>query len=105
MVQKISAEQLKKKLDNKEPVIIIDVRTNEELQFGKIKSSIHIPMHLLPQQLSQLDKNKLIILYCHSGQRSSVCAEYLEKQGFKKVANLLPGILAWKKYDSSIKDY
>jgi len=104
MATQITAEELKRKIGKEEPIIIVDVRTDEELQFGKIRQAIHIPMHLLPQSLNELDKNKQIILYCHSGQRSSMCAEYLEKQGFK-TASLIDGILSWKKYQPEIREY
>ena len=104
MVYKITAEQLKKKLDNKEPIIIVDVRTQEELQFGKINQAVHIPVPLIQENLNKLDKNKLIVLYCHSDQRSSLCARYLESNDFK-TANLIPGILAWKKYQPEIQEY
>tara|TARA_Y100000031_G_C7904718_1_gene241143 strand:- start:85 stop:408 length:324 start_codon:yes stop_codon:yes gene_type:complete len=107
MIPEINIDQLKEKLDNQEEIILIDVRFEQELQYGKIKYSIMIPLPELPDKLNLIEeyKNKEIIVYCRSGGRSAKATEYLIKSGFKDVKNLVGGILAWKKYDTSIKEY
>jgi len=56
-VKEISVEELKKKIYNKENFVLVDIRTEPELQFGKIKyKQLFIPMHELPSRLNELDK-------------------------------------------------
>lgn len=46
--------------------------------------------------MAKLDKSKTYYIYCQSGGRSSDAADYMEKQGFKKVVTLEKGFLDWK---------
>jgi len=106
MIKETTINQLKEKIDKKEEFILIDVRTEEEMFFGKINyNSLFIPLHEIPSKIQGLDKEKEIITYCRSGERSSFAASYLSKHGFTKVSNLKGGILAWRKFDSAIIPY
>jgi len=105
-VKEISVDDLKKKIDNKEDFVLIDIRTEPELQFGKIKhKQLFIPMNELPSKLDELDKNKDTILYCRVGNRTYGTAQYLMQQGFKNVSSLAGGVIAWKKFDDTIISY
>jgi rhodanese-related sulfurtransferase len=94
-----SVEETKKLLKNKE-AILIDIREDIEIQIeGQAKDSIHIPFSLFhdPQNLDsillQLDKNKTLILYCKSGQRSAALAEFFKSIGYK--AENMGGLRDW----------
>ncbi|KKP92473.1 MAG: Uba/thif-type NAD/fad binding fold protein [Parcubacteria group bacterium GW2011_GWA1_36_12] len=105
-IKEINIDELKKKIDNNEDFILVDIRTEPELRFGKIKyKQLFIPMHELPLRLNELNKDKEIILYCRVGNRTYGTAEYLIQQGFKNVASLEGGIMAWKKFDDSVIPY
>src|SRR3989344_1302468 len=55
---------------------------------------------------TKLDKNKLIIVLCHTGERSNYAARYLLQNGFNNVKNLKGGINAWAtRIDPSMKIY
>ena len=47
------------------------------------------------KQIDKLDKNKTYYIYCAAGGRSGDAAEYMEKNGFKKVYNLEKGFSEW----------
>ncbi|WP_457625537.1 rhodanese-like domain-containing protein [Persephonella sp.] len=80
----------------KEDVIILDVRTPEEAETeGKIPASILIPLDSLRNNIKKLDKDKKIIVYCRSGNRSVSAARVLSSLGFK-VYNMKGGINSWK---------
>ncbi|NUN07755.1 MAG: rhodanese-like domain-containing protein [Ignavibacteriaceae bacterium] len=76
--------------------ILLDVRTSGERKVQSIPSSIHIPLHEISARLSELEKfrNREIICYCASGNRSVSAALRLKKAGFN-VANLTGGISNW----------
>ena len=75
----------------------IDVRTDGEYDSGHIPNSMHIPLHQIQDRMSEIDslKNKNIIAYCRSGERSSKATKILVKAGFD-VLNLSGGVLSWK---------
>ncbi|MBI2313344.1 MAG: rhodanese-like domain-containing protein [Betaproteobacteria bacterium] len=76
-------------------VQLVDVRTEAEVARGRIDGAIHIPLHLLPSRVAELDTDTPAVFYCHSGMRSAQACTYLAGLGFDKLYNLLGGILAW----------
>lgn len=84
----------------KEPkAIILDVRTAGEVAQGKIGGSVNVDWNSpsFKGQVSKLDKNAPVYVYCAVGGRSSSAKKALTQMGFKEVHNLLGGIEAWKK--------
>jgi len=82
----------------KDKVVILDVRTPQEvIQEGKIENALVIPLDQLAQNMDKLKvyKNKKIIVYCRSGNRSVAAARLLSSLGFK-VFNIKGGISEWK---------
>jgi len=90
----ISVEELKKKLDAKEDVFVLDVREPHEYQICNIGGHL-IPLGDLPKRVSELDSSKNIVAHCRSGVRSGKAVDFLRQAGFTKVKNLTGGILAW----------
>jgi len=80
----------------KDKIILLDVRTNEEVKNdGKIPGSILIPLDQLPNKIDRLDKSKKIFVYCRSGTRSVSASRLLSSLGFN-VYNIKGGINSWK---------
>jgi rhodanese-related sulfurtransferase len=84
--------------------VLIDLREQHELNDkGRIAGSVHIPRGMLefladptsPHHHKVLDPRKRIILYCASGNRSSLAAATLQDMGYTHVAHLAGGITAW----------
>ena len=101
----ISVEELKKKMDNKEDFLLIDVREQHEKKISDIGGTL-MPVNSLPIKFGELDKEKEIILYCRTGARSAWATNFLLSAGFTKVKNLVGGIYAWSdKIDKSVKKY
>ncbi|GGN04333.1 transferase [Thermus composti] len=73
-----------------EEAYVVDVREAWEYQGGHIPKAANIP-------LSELPKDRPILLVCNSGNRSGVAAEFLVQQGFsgERVYNLEGGTYAW----------
>ena len=97
MIPEITPTELDSKLKQKDELILLDVRTLNEVIMSKIDGSIHIPMNEIPERLGELNKNKEIIVQCKSGKRSAKVCEFLIKNEFKNVKNLDGGILAWSR--------
>ena len=74
---------------------LLDVRNNNERELGCIPESIHIPLPELRKRLSEIPRDKTVIVYCQSGQRAYFALRLLEQNSFT-VKNLSGGYLTWK---------
>lgn len=86
------------KLMNHDDSMVLDVREDNELREGKIQGAKHIPLGQLNNRMAELEKSKEkpILVYCRSGNRSSHACAALTKHGFANVANLTGGFTAWQ---------
>ena len=57
---------------NESKYLVIDLRTAEDYAKGHIKGAVNIPLAQLPQNLDKLPMDKTLMLYCYSGQTSSM---------------------------------
>ena len=87
---------ISKRMKNQNNMLLLDVRTEPERKRGHIKGSVHIPLNQLRKRQQELEKykNKEIVCYCRSGNRSLNAAVFLQKHGFN-ASNLKGGISAW----------
>ncbi len=104
-IPSISVEELKKKLDAKADIFILDVREPHEYQICNLKGYL-IPVGDLPKRVNELDSSREIIAHCKMGGRSAKAVNFLRRSGFKKVYNLTGGITAWaEKVDPTMPKY
>ncbi len=85
-------------LQQQEPnrAVVLDVREAGERAGGSIAGSIGIPLGKVASRCEELDRNKLVVVHCKGGYRSSVATSLLRRAGFRDVANLSGGFDAWK---------
>lgn len=76
----------------KDQVITLDVREDEERQVGYIEGSYHIPYGELTKRYQELDTNQTIVIYCAVGVRAYNCARILMQRGYQKVYVLSGGL-------------
>jgi len=83
---------------NRDDTILLDVREDKEVQEGSINGAKHIPLGKLATHMSELSnaKDKAILVYCRSGNRSGSACAQLSKEGFVDVYNLAGGIVGWE---------
>ncbi|EDY84428.1 rhodanese-like domain protein [Verrucomicrobiia bacterium DG1235] len=89
------------KLIEAEDTLLIDFRTPNEIAQGKIPNALEIDFFSkeLSAKLAELPKDKKLLLYCRSGNRSSKAAKLLDEKGYKDLVNLVGGIGAWQAAD------
>lgn len=92
----ITVDEFEKKLSDGN-VQLVDVRTPEEFNQGYLKGALNYNINSaeFEDQISKLDKNKSVMIYCLSGGRSSSAAEFIAGKGFKQVYNMQGGIMKW----------
>ena len=84
----ISSQQARACL--RDGALIIDVRTRHEFNSGHLAGAINIPLHELENALPQRvqDKDRVLLLHCHSGVRSGMARHRLKAMGYAKAYNL-----------------
>jgi sulfur-carrier protein adenylyltransferase/sulfurtransferase len=96
--KEVSLDELKKRLDAKENITLLDVREKEEYRAGFIPGAISIPRGFLEIQVEGRipDKNSKIVAYCAGGTRSALAAKTLAELGYTNVETANPGFVRWK---------
>ena len=80
---------------NKAGAVLLDVRTPAEVAKGMAsESAVNVPLQELPQRLSEVPKDKDLLVYCRSGKRSMAASKFLVENGYTRVFNVEGGILA-----------
>jgi adenylyltransferase/sulfurtransferase len=93
-IPQLTVKELKRRIDAGEDVFILDVREPYEYRIAQIGGKL-IPQTDVHNRLSEIDRNREVIVQCRSGVRSQRIAEFLKQQGYPRVVNLAGGILAW----------
>jgi rhodanese-related sulfurtransferase len=107
MVKDLSPTDFVARRAGGEAMSLVDVREDWEVALAPVPSEVlHIPMGEISDRVKELDPNKETVVICRSGGRSAQVAQFLERQGFKSVSNLVGGILAWSRdLDPRIPQY
>jgi len=106
MPEEISPEQLRARLGEKRPLVLLDVRDAWETQLCRLENSTHIPVEEIELRTDELNRDDEIVVYCHHGVRSAAVAGYLRHQGFAKTVNLAGGLDLWARtVDPSMRRY
>jgi rhodanese-related sulfurtransferase len=90
----VDAQRLKEMLDAGE-VELVDVREDYEVEAAHIPGSRHVDLSELAAAADSFDRERPIVFYCRSGDRSGMAAAAFEQGGFQAY-NLSGGILAWR---------
>lgn len=99
----VSVEEMQTLIDL-ENVQLVDVRTQVEHNNGHISNSQNIDFNspTFEDDITKLDKEKPVILYCQRGGRSAKCASKMLAAGFKKIYDLKGGFSEWQHVDLEI---
>jgi len=92
----ISYERLKSVLDAPgSQTLLLDVRTKEEFDQGHIPASRLMPYDTIQADFKESDKSRPIVVYCRSGNRSSIAARTLVGMGYTDVSDF-GAVQLWK---------
>lgn len=94
--ERITAPALGEWLESGKAPLLLDVRREGEWNAGHIGGSRHLPLHQLPQRLSEIPANSPVVVYCATGYRSAIGASLLQRTGHPNVIDLVGGISAWE---------
>ena len=77
-------------------VFFVDVRTNEEWDEMHVANSVLIPLDELPNRLSEIPRDRDVVVVCRSGRRSKEAAGILQNAGYSNIVSMTGGLTAWK---------
>jgi len=85
-------------LINREDALVLDVREQAEYAQSHILNARGLPLSQIEARIDDIAKykDKPVIVYCASGNRSSAAAATLKKRGFTRAVNLRGGLAAWQ---------
>ena len=88
---------IKKKLDAREPMILVDTREDSEWARGHIPGALHLGKGIIERDIEKAipDKDTTIVLYCGGGYRSALAADNLQKMGYRNVLSMDGGWRGW----------
>jgi hydroxyacylglutathione hydrolase len=103
-IERITAPTLAEQLASDDPPHVLDVRTEEEWQSGRIEGSQNIPLNHLLERLDEVPGDRQLVVHCATGYRSSIAASLLTRNGITDAADLVGGMDAWEasKLDTAI---
>jgi len=104
-VPEMEVRELKRRLDNGDDIVVLDVREPHEVKICNI-GGVLIPLGELMARVHELDSARDLVVYCRTGSRSAQAVAFLKDSGFEKVWNLKGGMHAWSdQIDPTVPKY
>ena len=95
-IKEISVSDLHRMLGKEDRFVLLDIRTQAEIERGVLPNAITLPMHLVPLKLSYFSESpKQVVVYCRTGSRSAQVCRFLNQQGIHNVISLRGGVTKW----------
>lgn len=92
----VSSRQASELIQNINP-LVLDVRTDAEFKSGHLENAVLIPVQQLQARLKEIEayKDQDILIYCATGNRSTVASKIMIDSGFTRIYNMRYGIYQW----------
>ncbi|ETW97505.1 MAG: hypothetical protein ETSY1_22390 [Candidatus Entotheonella factor] len=96
--QQISQQELLQRIEGKQEMLLIDVRTTGEFSVGRVPGAVNIPLNELAERVGEIrpHHDKGVILYCESGRRAGVAERVLREAGLDNIRQLEGNMSAWR---------
>ncbi len=97
-IKEVSVEDVKKMIDAKENIILLDVTDKQEFEQKHIAGAINISRGTLEFKVAAIipDKSAKIIVYCWTDRRCPLATKTLNELGYKNAINMIGGLKAWE---------
>ena len=100
----IRVEELKKRIEAGEKIVLLDIREDRENAVSALPGAKHIHPDDVEQASPDVSKDTTIVTYCTAGYRSGMAAVKLEKRLGRAVLNLHGGIVSWYNAGGEVRD-
>ncbi|HUK52118.1 MAG TPA: rhodanese-like domain-containing protein [Candidatus Binatia bacterium] len=96
-IRETTVQEVKKRMDAGEKLLLLDVREESEVARGRIPGAIHLGKGVIERDIEKTipDTDAEVILYCGGGFRSAIAAENLQRMGYKNAVSMDGGWRGW----------
>lgn len=96
-VKEADFRDVKKRIDAREKLTLVDVREDNEWARGHLPGAVHLGKGVIERDIEQAipDKDAPLVLYCGGGFRSALVADNLQKMGYTNVISMDGGWRGW----------
>ncbi|MDN3653352.1 rhodanese-like domain-containing protein [Thalassotalea ponticola] len=104
-ITSISQQQLLERQQSGQPILLLDVRSEQEYILGHVPGAFNIPHSEIADNLAVLEpyQDKEVIVYCRSGRRAALAIEQLQQLGFSNVIHLEGDMNLWQQNNRPIE--
>lgn len=97
-VKETTVDEVKRKLDHGDKVLLVDVREESEFAKDHLPGAIHLGKGVIERDIEKRvpDMKTPMILYCGGGFRSAMAADNLQKMGYTNVLSMGGGVREWR---------
>src|SRR6478672_1556700 len=97
-VKETSVDEVKRRLDRGEKLMLVDVREESEFAKDHLPGAIHLGKGVIERDIEARvpDLNTPLVLYCGGGFRSALAADNLQKMGYSNVISMDGGVRDWR---------
>ena len=95
-ITQVTPQEVRDAVGRGEDLALIDVREPNEWNLGHLPGAVHIPRGVLESAIeTRVPRERRVVLYCASGNRSALAAESLQAMGYANVASMSGGFRGW----------
>jgi rhodanese-related sulfurtransferase len=95
-VKEVTPADLKRMRERGEEVAVVDVREDREWNLGHVQGAMHMSRGTLEGKIERsVPRDRPVVLYCASGNRSLLAAESLQQMGYVNVSSMSGGFRGW----------
>jgi rhodanese-related sulfurtransferase len=97
-IRQTNIQEVKQRLDTKDPFTLIDVREESEWAKGRLPGAVHMYKGIIERDIENAVPGKAtpIVLYCGGGYRSALVADNLQRMGYTNVISMDGGWRGWE---------
>ncbi|HKS59294.1 MAG TPA: rhodanese-like domain-containing protein, partial [Thermoplasmata archaeon] len=78
----VSPRELRRMLDDPDPPLVVDVRSDRERRLARLPNDRHLPLFELPKRFGELPIERSVVTYCQYGSDARRAAEFLRSHGY-----------------------
>jgi rhodanese-related sulfurtransferase len=104
-ITEVTAREVQDRLGHGAPLVLIDVREQNEWSLGHAAPAQHIGRGVLESQIESIvPRDAQVVLMCASGNRSALAARTLLEMGYTNVASMAGGFRDWVASGGAVAD-
>lgn len=95
-ITQVTPQETMRLRDEHPGMVVIDCREPNEWNLGRVPGALFIPRGILESNIeSAVPRDRKVVIYCASGNRSALAAETLGQMGYADVASMSGGFRGW----------